>query len=405
MVKATVTEIYDLSTKTGEGTVLKIHTPLGQNIKRHLVGHFIQYKRYRYVGAKVNLIPASTLPADPLQLSYEAGETTIDPRDMVNPILWKHFHGEAMISDMLAEENRYDYSMGGELGEGHASGIPASLQEFGTSIFAYPYSQVAGTPGDFVYATSLMDNSFRKASVQTGFSTFCKPFAYNVASSYQISANSVHGSPGTDLSGWDNTGSRSQMYQVPTDPGTDPDNLARGAMYGPVNLAGGQVPAGSGTSADDANYSNPGSLFTNKLTRLGWMDTTQNGFVVDTHVGSQVLSTQGLPTPASGAFFNANLPAVQMLYVMLPPAYKTEFYFRLVIKHYFEFAGFRSAFSVQSWGAYSQAGIGMITPSAANAMIADALSNMLKDSAEGPPNSVDVENGELIPMADGAGGN
>lgn len=101
MVNASISEMYDLSTTVNQGTVLKIHTPIGNNVKRHLLGFFLQYKKFRYIGAKVTLVPASTLPADPLQLSYEAGEPTIDPRDMVNPILWRHYHGEAMLSDPL----------------------------------------------------------------------------------------------------------------------------------------------------------------------------------------------------------------------------------------------------------------------------------------------------------------
>ena len=87
-----------------------------------------------------------------------------------------------------------------------------------------------------------------------------------------------------------------------------------------------------------------------------------------------------------------------MLYVLLPPAYKTEFYFRLVIKHIYEFGGFRSAYSVASWGAYGQTGIAPTDATSANAIAA------FVEDALGPPDTIDVENGTIIPMADGATG-
>ena len=364
MVNACVSEVYDLSTQTNIGTVLKVHTPAGQNIKRHLVGFFMQYKRYRYVGAKVTLVPASTLPADPLQVSMSGGEPTIDPRDMVNPILYKNYHGESMLTDQLAQTDLVPSDAGNA---GH----------WGSSIYQNEYDNSGS--GVALYNQTLMDDSFRKASVQRGFSIFVKPYVYNVASNYQISANAVHGHPMNTP--------RSQMYGVVEEGVRENAFITHTNMYGPAQYS----------DARDV-WSNPGSLFTNKLTRLGWMDTTQNGIVYDNEV------VDGTPAPiapsmAGAPFVNALLPAVPMLYVLLPPAYKTEFYFRMVIKHYFQFGGFRSCFSVQSWGGYTQEGP-TVTPVTSRA-VASALASMVADS-EGPPDSVSVEHGTLLCTADGA---
>lgn len=354
MVRASVSEIYDLSTQTGQGTVLKIHTPVGTNIKRHLVGHFLQYKRYRYVGAKITLIPASTLPADPLQVSYEAGEPTIDPRDMVNPILWKHYHGEGMLTDSLKIQSA-PVPYGSEA---------SAYSYFGNSVDEQLYQDSSGaaTQGMF-YAHSLMDESFRKASVQRGFTTFVKPYAYNLASTFQISANVPEATP--TGAPWDQVGFTVREDGNASDP------------WGPVKVQ-------DGTSAS------PGSWFTNKLTRLGWMDTMQN---------AEVAGQNGMGDAGMG-MYNCLLPNVPMLYVLFPPAYKTEFYFRLVIKHLFEFGGFRSAFSVQSWGAYSQVGLVPASPTS----MASALAEMIGGLADGGPDTVDVENGSILPCADGASG-
>ena len=68
------------------------------------------------------MVPAATLPADPLQVSYEAGEPTIDPRDMLNPILHKPYHGEALKTDWMRSAN---YSALDEVSETDQAGAYA----------------------------------------------------------------------------------------------------------------------------------------------------------------------------------------------------------------------------------------------------------------------------------------
>lgn len=85
---ASYQEILDVNTVKGNVTVIGIHTPTGSTPVRRLSGFFTQFRKFKYRGCIVQVVPAATLPADPLQVGFEAGENTIDMRDMLNPILF-----------------------------------------------------------------------------------------------------------------------------------------------------------------------------------------------------------------------------------------------------------------------------------------------------------------------------
>lgn len=65
---------------------------------RHLFGAF---KYFKLGKISVKLVPASTLPVDPLQLSYaEDDPQAVDPRDQMNPGLVRITNGEDIFTDM-----------------------------------------------------------------------------------------------------------------------------------------------------------------------------------------------------------------------------------------------------------------------------------------------------------------
>ena len=383
MVSASISEMYDLSTTVGKGTVLKIHTPTGNNVKRHLLGYFLQYKKFRYVGAKVTLVPASTLPADPLQLSYEAGEPTIDPRDMVNPILWRHYHGEAMLTDPLARTFPEPYG---------AEFNPGTSEIIGTSIDRQDYTSGAGDI-NMIYPMCLMDPSFRKAGVQSGFSTFVKPYVYKLATNEQLLPMRSFTTPSTGAEyTWGTNkieptiGGTQESYLI--DPVLSEDN----SKYVPDDLKGNVI-------------------FTNKLDRLGWMDTVTRTLLT----GSKPMLDSSVPGPdapgtaiESGTDGNRTggnfalqtyLPNIPMLYIMMPPAYKSLFYFRLIVKHYFDFGGFRSCLNVQSYGSASVFVAQPLNPVTSSGVA--EIAAMVDSIADGGPDSLTVENGEIVSSADG----
>ncbi|QBP37078.1 capsid protein [Porprismacovirus porci16] len=388
MVKASVMEIYDLQTQVGKGTVLKVHTPTGNNVKRHLLGHFLQYKQFKYLGARVTLIPASTLPADPLQLSYEAGDANIDPRDMVNPILWKHYHGETMLTDVLNTTHAKNYDL-------QQNVDPVS----GSAVDEQFYDQLGGATSeiDVCYPRTLMDTSFKKAGIQQGFSTFVKPFVYNVVSNTQLLPRNYFYNSGSDVNKFmgAGVGNASQM--------TDHYPVVTSGNY----LSGSDVVKYTAEDSLAHQFQANLNLTTNKLVGLGWLDTLSRDVNSFADV-SQNTSTVGYNVPGiyplSGDFaVSPNLPNIPMLYVLMPPAYKTEFYFRLIIKHFYAFRGFRSCFSVQSFGS---AGIWGNAPTPADYSPAStsSIASMVESLSEDGTDTVTVENGTLLTMADGAEG-
>lgn len=394
MVKASVMEIYDLQTKVGQGTVLKIHTPTGTNVKRHLFGHFLQYKQFKYLGAKLSLIPASTLPVDPTGLSYEAGDSTVDPRDMVNPILWRHYHGETMLTDTLPGKEAAIYGNNQNGSSNADSYVGSAIDEFGYAQYTNQ-SQV-----DYVYPNALMDTSFRKAGIQTGFTTFVKPFVYNVVNAKQMLPFATGASTAVRFSGTSPNGDG----QVPA---------IRGGTWGELDGTYESKyiePRPSNIQESvDFNAEFVPQLFTNKLTPLGWMDTVQR-----THANFDGGNNSGIlpDSIASATCFTGSpnvgpyLPKIPMLYVLMPPAYKTEFYFRLIVKHYFAFKGFRSCFSIQANSSACLIQYGIPAPASYGTAVSTAsqISSMVLDLEESRTDTIDIENGELRTMADGTEG-
>lgn len=398
MPTASISEIYDLSTSVGRGTVLKIHTPTGNNVKRHLMGHFLQYKQFKYLGADVSLVPASTLPADPLSLGYEEGEPTIDPRDMVNPILYRYYHGEAMLTDSLIREFPDPYGTGADI-----STSDRTAEHLGNTVDKQSYwNGIGNSDYDLIYPNCLMDPSFKKAGVQQGFRIRVKPYVYNLVSNKQYLGNEKFDFASGNIPGLHADASCVANWQEENGIGSyvEVASVNEGDTLGAVHM--------------DKQF--VGELFTNKLQPLGWMDTVTNVWNSDGSVfasspativngpDNAILSESKVGAGGSAAY-QTYLPNVSMLYVMMPPAYKTLFYFRLIVKHHFAFRGFRSTFNVQSYGS---AGIRPYHPyqyvaPISSASLAQGLADMISDVGTGGPDSVIVENGEIVSSADGVG--
>lgn len=87
MVFVKVRETYDLCTVKNKMTVIGIHTPKPNIIKKNFPGLLMQCKAYRPVSCDVRVACASMLPLDPTGVGTSEGE--IAPEDVFNPILYK----------------------------------------------------------------------------------------------------------------------------------------------------------------------------------------------------------------------------------------------------------------------------------------------------------------------------
>lgn len=333
MPSASVTEVYDMQTVPESITAIKFHSPQDALMVRHLAGLFLQYRRFRYVGCDIQLVPAAVLPLDPLGVSLDPGEPNADPRDVLNPILHRYYHGEwNQLTPLIFEKLFGDSGVGASPQPRFPTGQSIDVAEIDRS----------GSADLHLYGNTLMDSSFRKSGIQQGFRVRCKPFVYRMQTSRQLGASRRVAASSIDTADFSNPGGGDPAF-AHLQPGDDR------VQHTLPNVLGTSAPTTeyvqalgiSGTPVRD-----PGAtmsygpvpdqgIFTSGLERLGWMDTIQPAAITGVGPG-------GSPNVTLLALNVFRMPKVLMYIALLPPAFKQVFYFRCVIKHYFDFASFRS---------------------------------------------------------------
>lgn len=345
--EASYQEIIDLHTESDTVSVVGIHTPLGTTPTRMLKGFYTQFKKFKYDGCSISLVPAARLPADPSQLSISAGEPAIDARDMLNPIMFHGCHGNDMgtILNTLYSSN-----------SASSTDVIRTVSD-SVNFDVFSESQVGNDYVDALYYKALTDNTWAKAHPQRGFrKSGLKPMVYSLASNAQI-ANSARGGKGIAVP--------NATYGTTTDVvGSDAaangsvQDMGFGTNGAPQFNMGYSLPrtitAGSSVTYNiqPANGSGAGNFvqfFTPRLQRLGWMDTREV-IGVGSFTSPQLDGTQAQDATAIGQtiaqrdfyhYSETQLPRIYMGMIMLPPAYRTEQYFRLILHHHFSFKNFR----------------------------------------------------------------
>lgn len=94
MVFVKVRETYDLHTVKNKMTVIGIHTPKADIIKKNFPGLLMQCKCYRPYSCDVRVACASVLPLDPKGVGLT--EDDVAPEDIFNPILYKAMSNKGM---------------------------------------------------------------------------------------------------------------------------------------------------------------------------------------------------------------------------------------------------------------------------------------------------------------------
>lgn len=312
-VYASYQEVIDLHTESDRVTVLGIHTPTGSFPRQMFKGFFDQFKKYRYLGCSISLVPAARLPADPSMISYEGGEAALDARDLMNPIMFHGCHGD---------------DLGSVLNQlyGDDAGVSASI--VGVDVGASDISANQYDVMERLYYKALTDKTWKKAHPMRGFrKSGLKPLVYSMATNRQIL-------PGSVASGeMDN-----QFFDIDED-----GNLALADGFGDPTTG---LNSSSPTTPSQITGITKNNLqfFTPRLTGLGWLDTrnvitkASDGFTLKTPINDEDI-INGL-----GSLYEVNyaeLPKLFMGCILLPPAYKTEQYFRMIVNHAFVFKQFR----------------------------------------------------------------
>lgn len=290
--RASYTEIYDIQTTPNTPTVIGVHTP-GMDLPYAMLGGFFkQFKKFRYSHCDISFVPVATLPLDPLQVGFEAGQSP--PQDIVNPLLHRAFMGESLGSffDTYFPQFELDTSALGDEQE------PASVDwsNYNSTAMASGFTTI--------YYQSISDPHFLKSGVQQGFvRNGLVPLVRRVNSNYQFGPFRNR-NDGIFVEA--NLGNISEF-----------NNVHESVGYDIVE----QKPVSSFVPESPA-------LFSSGAYPLDWLDTLAN-----------VGNSSDVPARADGV---AWLPKLYMYFIMLPPSLGTVMYFRMVIKHYFEFKDFQT---------------------------------------------------------------
>lgn len=350
---ASYSEVYDMHTEFGKTTLIGVHTPTTNRWQKYMRGFCHQFKKFRYKGASLSFVPVATLPVDPLAVSYEGGEQQIDPRDMVNPIIHCGMRGQSMgkYLDEIFHFN-LEYRLSGlDVANVTNEDLIADLEN--------------------MYYTALSSPAFKKSHPQQGFrKSGLHPMVYNLA----IDRPKNYAMQDTDS---DRSGLFTMGPNLTNDAGASDGNFSNTIDR---NSAALYIQDDYGFNGIESVKMYP-QTFTNRCEKLGWLDTVQN-YTLPVMMGAT--STEQYLT---------GLPKIYMYFVMLPPAYKTELWFRVIIRHFFEFKEYRNViqpFSIDTINRSAYDGVLDTAPVPDEAVL------------RLPTASVEVVNGEANLMSDGS---
>lgn len=98
--KYTFQHSLDIATSSSSMQIIQVNAG-GEYVRERCKHLFNVYKYFKLGRVSVKLLPASTLPVDPLGLSYGSTDPqTVDPRDQMNPGLVRITNGEDIYSSM-----------------------------------------------------------------------------------------------------------------------------------------------------------------------------------------------------------------------------------------------------------------------------------------------------------------
>lgn len=297
VIHATYTETYDLNTVNNELSLLAIHTPQANTLKAMFHGFFEQYRKFKILGCNFKMVCASQQALDPTLVGMGTGQ--IDPRDVLNPILFKACTGESM--NVLLDQI-------------YNAGEDAVTANYGHSVDQHKDSQQVALDS---YYTLLADDSFRREHPQKGITVMgLKPYVHKVVTTqpFKWSSSSSDGA-----------------YS-----GRDLPNLANSSVSSSNRVQGFGAPSGTANYTTDAI--NPSVFVSNGLTPMPWLDTS----FVSVH---SFANSSGQDAGDSRAVTLAtNVPRVYMGCIVLPPSAGTmNLYYRMQIVWHIQFKDFRPA--------------------------------------------------------------
>ena len=324
-VKGSYKELYDIATTPNKPTLIGIHTPTSIRPVAMLQGFWSQYKKFKYKGCKIALVPVHTRPLDVQQIGTQAGLNQTNPKDLLNPVLSKGYIGESLgyYFDQYFNAENSNYTR-----------VKASSADI----------NIGGTSGETFknwYYQNLIAKGWRKTAVNEPLTmSGLRPRLWALGVNHPIQPPIVYDTSG-NLSPGSFTGLGAEIGSnlTPMMSIKDGDMFTgseQGIMMGPgPSDIGGLYPsAGSTVAPGDYVFS------TYRTVPISWQDT-----IVNTLPPNGLLTggtgTNSATTSIGQSAVYSTLAKHFMAVIILPPSETTVMYWRMVITHYYAFRGFR----------------------------------------------------------------
>lgn len=303
----TYVETVDMNTTSNKPSLLAFHTPVGDTPYKFLEPCFRMFKKYRYLGMDVSIHNAASLPLDIQAFAIDGGTSNADPRDVMNPIMFKGCHGNDL----------------GQVLDHLYAGLNQIITDNGTID-----SELAENILSEFYYTALGDNTWRKAPINSTMRLRgLHPLVYALGTNFQINGSfgdTTAVTDGTAVSPYENgsplagssLSANSRAFQI--------ENADLYRMSGSEGLEVSE------------SFKAISRLFTTKTIPLGWQDTMN---VTGVYGQTNPESVQSM------AFFDKakvnKLPKIFMGILMLPPAMRSYQMLRINVRHKFAFRDYR----------------------------------------------------------------
>lgn len=301
-INATYTETYDLNTAIGELSMLAVHTPQAPALKRMFHGFFENYKKYRINGCNIRMVCASQQALTPDLVGL--GEGQVDPRDILNPILFKACTGESI--NILLDQI-------------YNAADPELVNSDNGSLAHHATTR---SSAQLAYYQMLSDDTWRKEHPQHGLMvTGLRPMVHKVVTTQPFKWTGRAGAT-------DTSGGYLSNRSLPKIRGNSGDGPGTGTTVGFGS------PAGSFVS----DVTNPTVFVSNGMTDMPWLETAvvRNITVLDDEGGE--------PIDVKAKLMINDVPRVYMGCIILPPAQLQRLFFRMQISWSVSFRDWRPAF-------------------------------------------------------------
>lgn len=255
----------DLSTKADDITLITVYAG-GWNAYDRSTPFWNAFKYFKLGPVEIKLVPASTLPVDPTGLSYTAGESGVDPRDMLTPGLVRITNGEDFWP-------------------------------------AFNHQSISADTRHAFYNAMTLDPRWFKWNLQTGITKRAMPRYWIVGQTRQDYY------PGS-------------VINMPTAAGNstplDLKGTSAARLYDPY-----AADPAVASSVKRQFSADRGFIQTGAHGEMGWLPTD---CLIRLDPTSSSEDTDQEVFPAIN-----NIPHVELFRIMLPPAYKTKFYYRMFV--------------------------------------------------------------------------